>query len=150
MRTRRILVALVAVIALVAAACSSSTPASVSQMADETTTTIELPDLEFGRGVMPVSVPEAWPMPEQAVIGSTMIDGVNGRTEVVATFPATVDEVVAYYTTNLPVVGFTIIKSEGSDGAWVIEFTGQGVTGTATLQIIGSGVSAGTFEFTTG
>ncbi len=148
MRTRRILIALIAVVALVAAACSSSTPESSSQSAADTpTTTIELPDLEFGRGVMPISVPKAWPMPEEAVIGSTMIDGVNGRTEVVATFPASVQEAAAYYVTNLPITGFDILRSEGTDGEWVIEFSGQGVTGKVSFKIVGSGASAVTFEF---
>ncbi len=96
---------------------------------------------------MPVSVPDTWPMPEQAVIGATMIDGVNGRTEVVATFPATVDEVVSYYTTNLPIVGFDITKSEGSDGDWTLEFAGNGVTGMANFKILGSSTTAGTLEF---
>ncbi len=150
MRTRRMVVVLVIAVALVAAACSSSTPQSASQTADETTTTIELPDLEFGRGVMPVSVPAAWPMPEQAVIGSTMIDGVNGRTEVVVTYPAAVLETVAYYTTNLPIVGFEIISSDGSDGEWTIEFAGEGVTGSAFFKIAGASVTAGTLTFNTG
>ena len=148
MRTRRILIALIAVVALVAAACSGSATDGLADSAGETTTTIELPDLEFGRGVMPVSVPAQWPMPEQAVIGSTMVDGVNGRTEVIVTLPSTVEEVVTYFTTNLPVVGFTITRSEGSDGNWVIEFAGQGVTGTATFKTIGSGATAGTLTFT--
>jgi len=148
MRTRRTLFALVAVIAIATAACSGGSQETSSAVAD-TSTTVELPDLEFGRGVMPVSVPDTWPMPEQAVIGATMIDGVNGRTEVVATFPATVEEVVVYYTTNLPIVGFDITKSEGSDGDWTIEFSGNGVTGVANFKIVGSSASAsaGTLEF---
>ena len=143
------LIAIIAVVALVAAACSGSASGDSTDDAAETTTTVELPDLEFGRGVMPVSVPEAWPMPDQAVIGATMIDGVNGRTEVVATFPATVVETVAYYTTNLPIVGFEVTTSEGTDGQWSLEFTGQGVTGGATFKAVGSGVTAGTLEFHT-
>jgi hypothetical protein len=150
MRTRRTILALVAVIAVTAAACSGASQESSSAVADSPTTTIELPDLEFGRGVMPVSVPDAWPMPDQSVIGATMIDGVNGRTEVVATFPATVEEIVAYYTTNLPIVGFEIVKSEGTDGQWTIEFSGNGVTGVAAFKIAGSGVSAATLEFVGG
>ena len=146
MRTRRTLFALVAVIAIAAAACSGASQEISSAVAD-TSTTVALPDLEFGRGVMPVSVPDTWPMPEQAVIGATMIDGVNGRTEVVATFPATVDEVVSYYTTNLPIVGFDITKSEGSDGDWTLEFSGNGVTGMANFKIFGSSATAGALEF---
>jgi hypothetical protein len=146
MRTRRTLFALVAVVAITAAACSGTSQENSSAVTD-TSTTVELPDLVFGRGVMPVSVPDAWPMPEQAVIGATMIDGVNGRTEVVATFPATVVEIVTYYTTNLPVLGFEITRSEGSDGDWTIEFAGNGVTGVASFTIVGSGASAGTLEF---
>ncbi len=146
MRTRRTLIALVAVLALVLAACSGTASGDTSA-SEGSTTTMEIPDLEFGKGVMPFTVPEAWPMPEQAVIGSTMIDGVNGRTEVVVTYPATVSEIVTYYTTNLPIVGFEITSSDGTDGEWTMEFAGEGVSGTALFTTVGPGVSAGALTF---
>ncbi len=151
MKHRRLLATLLVAITIAAAACTS-TAGSDSTVTDagSTTTTIELPDLEFGRGIMPASVPASWPMPVRSTIGSTMIDGTRGLTEVVATFPANVSAVVDYYTQNLPILGYEVTASGGTDGGWRIEFAGEGVTGELLLSVGGSGITAGTMRFVRG
>lgn len=143
MKTRRILIALVAVIAVVSAACTSSD----DTVPPETTTmSFEFPDLEFGRGTIPASVPASWPTPEQSVIGATMMDGTRRLTEIVITYPANVSDVAAYYTTNLPVLGYEVTDPSGNDGAVTLDFDGNGVSGTIVLTTGGTGLSTGTIR----
>jgi hypothetical protein len=143
MKIRQTLIALVVVIAVVAAACTS---ASDSTAPETTTTTFDFPELEFGRGVLPGSMPALWPSPDQSVIGTTMMDGSRRLTEVIVTYPATVADVASYYTTNLPVLGFEVTDASGSDGEFAIEFSGNGVTGTIVLTTGGTGLTAGTIQ----
>jgi hypothetical protein len=143
MRIRRILVALLVVVALVSAACTSSSDTSAPET---TTTSFEFPDLEFGRGVLPASVPASWPTPDGAVVGATMVDGTRRLTEIVMTYPAVVTDVADYYTTNLPVLGYELVDVSGSDGSKTIEFAGDGVTGTIVLTTGGTGLTAGTIR----
>jgi hypothetical protein len=143
MRSRRILIALVMAIAVIAAACTSSSDTAAPET---TTSTFDFPELEFGRGAVPASVPASWPTPDGAVIGATMIDGTRRLTEIIMTYPAVVTDVSDYYTTNLPVLGYDVTGVSGSDGTATIEFTGNGVTGTIMLAAGGTGLTAGTIQ----
>ena len=100
-------------IAVVAGACTSN---SDSTAPETTTTTFDFPELEFGRGVLPGSVPALWSNPDQSVIGATMMDGTRRLTEIVITYPATVSDVASYYMTNLPVFGYEVTDASGTDG----------------------------------
>jgi hypothetical protein len=148
MRTRNTLIAIVAVVAVLGAACTSDT-------ADPTTTTLvttatvstEIPDLEFGSGSVPFTVPVEFPLPDSAVVGTTMIDGVNGRSEMNVNFPASVTEVVTYYETNLPALGFEVTDSKGTDSEWDIIFVKDGVKGSIRFAFGGSSVTTGTLSF---
>lgn len=131
-RTQNLLIAVVAAVAVLGGACT------ISQ---------EIPDLEFGSGEVPFTVPAGFPLPDVAVIGTTMIDGVNGRTEMIVNFPANVSEVAAFYVANLPILGFEITDSKGTDAEWDISLTKDGVTGTIHLTFAGTGLSSGMFTF---
>jgi hypothetical protein len=143
MRIRRMLIALLVVVAIVSTACTSSGDTTAPET---TTTSFEFPDLEFGGGVLPGSVPELWPMPEQSVIGTTMIDGTRRLTEIVVTYPADVSDVAAYYTTNLPVLGFEVTSTSESGATVTIDFAGNGVNGTIVLASGGIDLTAGTIR----
>lgn len=146
MHTRKILIAIVAAIAVLGAACTSGTAEPTSTT---TTSTIpaEIPDLEFGSGEVPFTVPAGFPIPETAVIGTTMIDGVNGRTEMIINFPAPVADVVAFYETNLPVLGFEVTNSKGTDSEWDISHSKDGLVGTIRFTLSGTGLTSGAFAF---
>ena len=147
MRTRRVLIALAIGIAVISTACTSN---GASSSPETTTSVFEFPELEFGRGVVPASVPASWPTPDQAVIGATMIDGTRKITEMVLTYPAAVAEVSSYYTTNLPTLGYDVTGGSGSDGAVTIDFAGNGVSGTIMLTTSGTGLTAGTIQMVHG
>ena len=152
---RRVMIALVAAVALLAAACTSDDPAETttttvaSAIEDPTTTTADTSNdpLVFGNGTVPDTVPEGFPIPEEARVGATMIDRVNGVTELVVVYPAQIEDVVDYFETNLPATGYTVDSSEGTDGRWTITFSGP-ATGEVLLDNAGSGVTQGLIRFT--
>jgi len=150
MATRKIMIAIVAAIALLGAACASGAEEPTTTTSSTTTIPAEIPDLEFGSGEVPFTVPADFPIPETAVVGSTMIDGVNGRTEMIINFPAPVADVVAFYEANLPALGFEVLNSkgtEGTDSEWDISISKDGITGTIRLTFGATSLSSGTFSF---
>lgn len=148
MRIRNILISIVALVAVLGAACTSETAdPTTTTLATTTTVFTEIPDLEFGSGAVPFTVPADFPMPASAVVGTTMIDGVNGRSEMNVNFPAALLDVAAYYETNLPALGFEVTDSRGSDSEWNIAHTKDGVTGAIRLTFVDSAITTGTFFF---
>ena len=98
-------VVVVGALALVVAACGG--------LADDITTTTGS-EVVFGRGSVPETVPESFPIPDEAVVGATLIDAARGLTEMILTFPADTAAVVVYYEENLPSRGYQITDSDGS------------------------------------
>jgi hypothetical protein len=144
MQTNRLLTALAAlvVVALVAAACGGSS--------EDTTATADADasGVVFGRGSVPDTVPDSFPIPDEAVIGATLIDTNRGLTEMIITFPASVEAVVTFYEVNLPLSGYEITSSDGTDGEWAMEFNGEGIDGVIRIKAGGSGVSSATVRLT--
>ncbi len=147
MATRKILIAFVAAVAVLGAACTSGATDPTATTSSTTTIPAEIPDLEFGKGEVPFTVPAGFPVPSSAVIGSTMIDGVNGRTEMLINFPASVGDVVTFYEANLPVLGFQVTDSRGTESEWDIRISKAGVKATIHLTFGGTSLSTGTFTF---
>jgi hypothetical protein len=131
-------------------ACSGGDATETTTTRPETTTTVDTSDqpVVFGRGSMPDTVPEDFPLPDQAVIGSTLIDRTRGVTEVVVTFPTGVTAVSDFYATNLEALGYTVNSSSGSDAEWVITFSKDALTGEARIMPGGNGLSSGTIVLT--
>jgi hypothetical protein len=144
MQTNRLLTALAAlvVVALVAAGCGGSS--------EDTTTNADADasGVVFGRGSVPDTVPDSFPIPDEAVIGATLIDTNRGLTEMIITFPASVEAVVTFYEVNLPLSGYEITSSDGTDGEWAMEFNGEGIDGVIRIKAGGSGVSSATVRLT--
>ena len=128
-------------VAFIATACDGSS--------HETTTTIADPsDVAFGRGSVPESVPDSFPVPDEAAVGATLVDLNRGLTEMILTFPANVDAVVDYYEENLPARGYEMTVSDGTDAEWLIEFDGDGVRGVIRVKAGGTGIAAATVQLT--
>ena len=136
---------MVAIIAsLVASACSGS--ASDSTEATEPLPT-DLPALEFGSGVLPITVPSNFPMPEPSAITTTMIDGTRELTEVAFNVGGNIEDVTVFYTTNLPKRGYEITESSEGSGVVTIAFLGHGIDGVVTLKVAGQNLTTGTLVF---
>ena len=153
-RASDVIIAMVALIAVLLAACSGDTAADEPEV--ETTTTVTesvastgQDDVEFGRGELPATVPADFPIPEQAVIGSTMVDRIRDLTEAVVVYPADVPEVVRYYETNLAELGYTIDASSGTDANWVIDFSTEASTGELRLSVGGGSLTQGILRIET-
>ena len=144
---------LVLALALVGAACSDSDGDAVPAD-DGTTSTTAAPSPDqnadeqvvFGQGEAPATVPDDFPIPEQAVIGSTMIDRNRDLTEMITTYPAEVPAVVQFFEQNLPALGYTIDSSSGTDANWEIAFSSETHTGEIVLAVGGNGLSNGTIR----
>ena len=152
-RASDVIVAMVALIAVLLAACSGETTEEPDVVT--TTTVVESAassgsdDVEFGRGLLPATVPADFPIPDQAVIGSTMIDRNRDLTEAVVVYPSDVPEVVRYYETNLPELGYTIEESAGTDANWTIDFSNGDSTGELRLSVGGGSLTQGILRVVT-
>ena len=104
----------------------------------------------FGEGTIPVSVPEGFPVPDGAVVGQTMVDRANHRTQFAFTAPQDATAAVQFYTVNLVSAGFVVTRSQGDPlGTWVIEFSRDGLLGNVVIRSGGPGVAALAAEFNT-
>lgn len=128
-------------LAIVAAACSGNTvttvvePSITSSTTTSGPTTTADPDqaVVFGSGAIPETMPSEFPFPEQAVIGSTLIDRNRNVTEVVFRVPAGVESLAAFFEANLPNRNYTIDSSAGAETMWDIAFSGNGGSGTIAI-----------------
>ena len=132
--SRRVLLLVVVAVSVVISGCASG--ASLPPVDD-------LPALTFGTGDFPATIPEEFPLPEHASVGSTMVDGTRVRTEVVIIFGADAPQVVAFYEAELPDAGYEVSNSTTDGTQTDIEFTGNGIEGTMTIKAAGPGLSEG-------
>jgi hypothetical protein len=141
-RFRHFMLFIVAV-ALVAAACSSSggDPAGTDAGGSDS-------GVVLGRGSVPATVPDGFPIPEEAVIGATMIDPDRGVTEMVMSMPASLPAAVDYYVKNLPIAGYELTSSGGSDVDWELIFFDADVHGVIGVNAAGDGLSTVSVRFT--
>jgi hypothetical protein len=132
--TRRAVVALAIAGAIVSACAGEAT--------EPTTTTeplpTDLPALEFGQGVLPVTVPLNFP---------TMIDGSRELTEVAFNVGGNIEDVTAFYTINLPSLGYEITETSDDDSRVTVSFIGHGIDGVVTLTVAGTNLTTATLVF---
>lgn len=103
--------------------------------------------IEFGRGTLPETVPEDFPIPDVAVINSTLIDWDRNRTEVNMVFPAELSEVARYFDENLANRGYLVQSSTGSESAWSLDFSKERLQGDIALAAQTSNATVVTVEF---
>ena len=91
------------------------------------------PTVVFGQGELPDSFPAEFPLPDGAVVGSTLVDGINVRTEVEFRLRGTVPDFVDLYMIALPNAGFEVDASVEEPTRWTIRFHDGDVSGSITL-----------------
>jgi len=142
-RMSAVFAALSIVLALTGVGCGgASTDTTDAATADDGS------GISFGKGEVPATVPASFPIPDEAVVGTTLVDANRGLTEMVLTFPASLSAVVTYYEENLPSRGYEISASDGSGSQWGIEFEGDGVSGTIAINAEGNGISSAAVQLT--
>lgn len=144
MKLRSVAIAIALSVSIIVSACSGavddSSPSTEPLPQD-------LPELEFGSGVLPITVPSNFPMPEPSAITTTMIDGSRELTEVAFNAGGGLDEVKTFYATNLPELGYDVLAVSDEGGIATINFVGHGIDGAVTLKVAGQGVTTGTLTF---
>lgn len=122
-RRRLLLVLAVAAVACVLAGCGGDEPVTV------------------GEGQIPGSVPDDFPIPNEAVVGSTLVDRASHRTEFSLNIPRDVTGVTQYYLVNLVSAGFVVERSTGDDARWSIKFSRDTLRGTVLIESAGPGAA---------
>ncbi len=123
-------VSLLLVVAMLGTACSDSAPA-----------------VEFGEGEIPESAPDDFPFPTSAVIGATLVDSGNGRTEVEFRVPAPVLSVAQSFDVNLVNRGYVVDSSSGDESRWTVQFRRDDLSGEIDIRASGESVSVAVVEF---
>ena len=127
------------ILVLVAVVAAAGCSASASPTTTVAATTVPI---EFGAGEVPATVPADFPMPDGAVVGTTLVDRVNGATEMVVTVPGSVPDTAAFYESRLAAAGFEVAESSGTKAEWRVRFSRDDVSGEIFLTAEGSRLSA--------
>lgn len=89
---------------------------------DSAPTSLVVSGVILGEGVVPPAIPSDFPRPANAVIGSTIIDTNNHRTEMNVRMAVPLVTFVQFYNVGLINQGYVITASSGSSERWTIEF----------------------------
>ncbi|MBT8197894.1 MAG: hypothetical protein KJO84_05270 [Acidimicrobiia bacterium] len=98
--------------------------------------------VEFGEGSLPDGWPESFPIPANAVIGSTLIDYDSGRLEAEFRVSAPLETLAQYFDLNLANSGYAVDSSSGDSSTWTIEFRSDDDSGNVVIQSFGEVSSA--------
>lgn len=115
LRRRLLLLSAVAVLAGLLAACS-----------DEPVTA--------GEGEIPGSVPDDFPVPPGVVVGTSVVDRTNHRTEFRLSTPEQLTRVVRFFTVSLVERGYVVNDLGGDATGWTIEFSRDILRGTVLVE----------------
>lgn len=77
----------------------------------------------FGEGSRPPAIPSDFPIPGNSVIGSTMIDRTNHRTEMAIQVGSELTATVQYFNVGLVSNGYVVGASSGTATQWRIAFS---------------------------
>lgn len=91
----------------------------------------------FGEGTPPPAFPGDFPIPAAAVIGTTLVDRVNHRSEMALQIDGGLVSVVQFYNLGLVGAGYVVTGSTGDAGSWRITFTRGELTGDILLTSAG-------------
>ena len=91
----------------------------------------------FGEGEIPPAFPDDFPIPPNAVVGSTLINHVTHRSEMSLQIDAEITAAVQFFNVGLVNQGFVVESSEGSATTWTIAFSRGELTGDIVFQTQG-------------
>ncbi len=95
----------------------------------------------FGEGEVPSTFPDDFPIPPGAVIGTTLVDRVNHRSEFALAVPQAVQEVIQFFLVELVNEGYVVDSSEGTTALWTITFSDGDLVGEVSMQPQSSGAA---------
>lgn len=98
--------------------------------------------VRFGKGEIPGSVPADFPVPPNGVIGATMVDTINHRTEFSVNVESDLLSLVQFFTIGLVNEGYVVDRSGSlSQTTWEIGFSRGELSGTILVNSDGGGLS---------
>ena len=144
MLRRPLLVGVAVVLALIATGCSDD--------ADSASTTtgssgVSGDDVVFGSGELPETIPAEFPLPAGSSIGSTMVVGSSGFTEVVTRVSADPGITAQFFDQALVQAGFSVDSSAAEESMWIIEFSRNGARGTIDISEATPGISQAVIRY---
>jgi hypothetical protein len=97
--------------------------------------------ITFGEGEIPSAFPDDLPVPPGAVIGSTLVDRVNHRSEYALAVPLDVTATIQFYLVELVNAGYVVETSEGTGSLWTITYSRGDLAGDLSMQPQGTGAT---------
>ncbi|HLA67195.1 MAG TPA: hypothetical protein VJP05_06920 [Acidimicrobiia bacterium] len=114
----------------------------VSACGDDTSTTDAGQAVTFGNGEIPSTVPKDFPVPDGGVIGDTLVDRINHKTEFSVQVGLDLTSTVQFYDLGLVSAGYVVTSSDSiSNQLWRIEFNQGELVGQVTVNSLGGPVS---------
>lgn len=101
------------------------------------------PTVIFGEGTIPPAIPDDFPVPDDAVVGSTLIDTVNTKSEFEFRTATSLEALVQSLSLGLVDAGFVVDNSSGNAVQWSISFRRGSLEGSVELRSLGDEVSQG-------
>lgn len=97
----------------------------------------------FGEGNIPSAVPDDFPLPADAVIGSTLVDTINTKSEFEFRTATDLGELVQFLSVRLVEAGYVIDESSGDPTGWLLAFRRGRLEGRVQVRSVGGGASQG-------
>ena len=103
----------------------------------------------FGEGTIPESVPDDFPIPAGSVVGTTLVDKINNRTEFRLTIRADATSTVQFFQVGLVNQGYVIDSSTGNSTEWTVTFSNGELRGTIFTTPQGPGLTTSVISVNT-
>jgi len=114
----------------------------VAACGDDTVTTDAGQEVIFGEGEIPATVPDGFPVPASGVIGSTMIDRINHKTEFSVQMAAGSTPVAQFFEVELVNRGYVVTSSMAlSESVWQIQFILGELAGVVSITSVTTALS---------
>lgn len=97
--------------------------------------------ITFGEGEIPSAFPDDFPVPPGGVVGSTLVDRVNHRSEYALVVPLDATATIQFYLVELVNEGYVVETSQGTAALWTITYSEGDLAGELSLQSQGSGAT---------
>ncbi len=101
------------------------------------------PTFIFGEGTIPPAIPDDFPVPDDAVIGATLIDTINTKSEFEFRTATGLEALVQSLSLGLVDAGFVVDNSSGNTVQWTISFRRGSLEGSIELRSLENAVSQG-------
>jgi len=97
----------------------------------------------FGEGDIPPAIPSDFPLPTDAVIGATLVDTVNTKSEFEFRTATDMAPLVQAMSVGLVELGYVVESSSGDTVQWAIGFRRNGLEGSIQFRSFGPGAAQG-------